>query len=206
MSYFLTLIMDSARKKLFLTLFVSTLVIGLFVVSSLYHPRLNFRTEVLRFVFLTILLIANTSVIVILSRVKSWHTKEWFSLVSFILVNLFLIKMVYSTTDFIFRTILLLVMVVNLFLLTTQKKEDLKEELAKEAEALEEAEEKIEELKEGSKEVKDKERFVASSSGKVFHKKDCPFVKNIPRKKRIYFEDRQDAISSGYTPCKVCNP
>lgn len=48
--------------------------------------------------------------------------------------------------------------------------------------------------------------YVASIKSARFHTLDCPWVKRIQENNRQYFEDREQALSSGYEPCGVCNP
>ena len=44
-----------------------------------------------------------------------------------------------------------------------------------------------------------------SNSGK-FHKSSCTWGQKTAEHNRVYFNSRNDAISQGYIPCKVCNP
>jgi len=48
--------------------------------------------------------------------------------------------------------------------------------------------------------------YVASRNSKVFHRPDCVYVKRILLKNLIRFSTREEAISSGRRPCKVCKP
>jgi endonuclease G len=48
--------------------------------------------------------------------------------------------------------------------------------------------------------------FVATEGGKRVHKQDCHFVERMNDDNMISFETYQDAVNSGYTPCKVCKP
>ena len=48
--------------------------------------------------------------------------------------------------------------------------------------------------------------FIASKSQLVFHKLDCPLVKNILAKNRIYFKTKEEAIAAGKKPCTRCKP
>jgi len=55
-----------------------------------------------------------------------------------------------------------------------------------------------------SKKVKKKEKlwFVASESGEIFHEINCPFAQQIKRVNRISFENKLEALKSGFKPCK----
>ncbi|MBM4103215.1 MAG: hypothetical protein FJ263_04075 [Planctomycetes bacterium] len=48
--------------------------------------------------------------------------------------------------------------------------------------------------------------FVASKSGKVFHKSACPHAKRIQDNTRVTYGTREEAINSGKRPCQTCNP
>ena len=48
--------------------------------------------------------------------------------------------------------------------------------------------------------------FVASKSGKVFHRPTCPHAKRLDPSKAITFPTRQEAEKNGRRPCKTCNP
>jgi hypothetical protein len=48
--------------------------------------------------------------------------------------------------------------------------------------------------------------FVASKSGKVFHKPTCPHAKRITDNTKVTFSTREEAVSSGRRPCQTCNP
>jgi hypothetical protein len=48
--------------------------------------------------------------------------------------------------------------------------------------------------------------FVASKTGKVFHRSDCYHVKRITEDKNVTFSSKQAAEASGRRPCKTCNP
>lgn len=48
--------------------------------------------------------------------------------------------------------------------------------------------------------------YVASSRAKVFHKTQCPGAKSIQPENRVFFSSRRQAVSSGRTPAKDCNP
>lgn len=48
--------------------------------------------------------------------------------------------------------------------------------------------------------------YVASKSGKVFHRPDCASAKNIKPENRVQFASRDAAIAAGLTPCQKCKP
>jgi hypothetical protein len=48
--------------------------------------------------------------------------------------------------------------------------------------------------------------FVASKSGKVFHKSTCPHSKRIQDNTRVVYSTRDEAIAAGRRPCQTCNP
>ncbi|MBP2657257.1 MAG: hypothetical protein H6Q69_289 [Firmicutes bacterium] len=45
----------------------------------------------------------------------------------------------------------------------------------------------------------------ASTTGK-FHYTSCRWAEKIRPDHRVYFNTREEAISAGYVPCKVCQP
>ena len=49
-------------------------------------------------------------------------------------------------------------------------------------------------------------RYVGNSNTKKFHSPYCSSADKIKDSNRVTFSSRQDAISRGYTPCKLCNP
>jgi micrococcal nuclease len=50
------------------------------------------------------------------------------------------------------------------------------------------------------------EGFVASKSGKVFHKSTCPHAKRIADNTRVLYQTREEAAAAGRRPCQTCNP
>ena len=48
--------------------------------------------------------------------------------------------------------------------------------------------------------------YVASKNSDKFHHYYCGHAKRIKSKNRIYFSSRQEALNSGYDPCKSCDP
>ena len=51
-------------------------------------------------------------------------------------------------------------------------------------------------------------RLVATDLGldRIFHRQTCSYAKIINRRDEIFFDDREEAISSGFDPCKNCCP
>jgi hypothetical protein len=47
-----------------------------------------------------------------------------------------------------------------------------------------------------------KKVFVASSDGKKFHIKECPFAKNIKPKTKLVFKTKNSALNKGLKPCR----
>lgn len=48
--------------------------------------------------------------------------------------------------------------------------------------------------------------YVGNSNSHKFHYSDCKSVKKMSAKNKVELNSREDAINSGYTPCKICNP
>ena len=48
--------------------------------------------------------------------------------------------------------------------------------------------------------------YLASAKSKVFHNRECPYVRQIKRSNLIWFWTREGAIKSGRRPCKRCQP
>ena len=48
--------------------------------------------------------------------------------------------------------------------------------------------------------------YIGNSNSGKFHKIDCKWSQKTSEHNRVYFNSRNDAISQGYIPCKVCNP
>jgi hypothetical protein len=49
-------------------------------------------------------------------------------------------------------------------------------------------------------------KYVASKTGKAFHKPDCLWVKRIKPENLVSYSSRDEAINAGKRPCKQCNP
>ena len=48
--------------------------------------------------------------------------------------------------------------------------------------------------------------YIGNSNSHVFHKPSCSSANTIKEENRVSFKSREDAVKSGYTPCKRCNP
>lgn len=48
--------------------------------------------------------------------------------------------------------------------------------------------------------------YIGNSNSGKFHKPTCKWGQKTADHNRVYFSDRNTAISQGYKPCKVCNP
>ena len=48
--------------------------------------------------------------------------------------------------------------------------------------------------------------YIGNSNSGKFHKSTCSWGQKTADHNRVYFNSRNDAISQGYIPCKVCNP
>ena len=48
--------------------------------------------------------------------------------------------------------------------------------------------------------------YIGNSNSGKFHKSTCKWGQKTAEHNRVYFKDRNLAISQGYKPCKVCNP
>lgn len=49
-------------------------------------------------------------------------------------------------------------------------------------------------------------KYIGNSNTGKFHETTCKWGRKIAEHNRIYFTNRNDAVSQGYQPCKVCNP
>jgi len=47
--------------------------------------------------------------------------------------------------------------------------------------------------------------FVASKTGKNFHRPNCPFGQNIKPKNKVSFKSKIKALNKGFKPCKCIN-
>lgn len=50
------------------------------------------------------------------------------------------------------------------------------------------------------------EPFCAQRGSKIFHRRDCAWVKRIPEIERQYFKELADARDQGLQTCPVCEP
>ena len=48
--------------------------------------------------------------------------------------------------------------------------------------------------------------YVGSKNSNIFHKENCPTVKNISQSNYVVYVSREDAINKNKRPCNVCNP
>ena len=49
-------------------------------------------------------------------------------------------------------------------------------------------------------------KYIGNSNTGKFHKTTCKWGQKISSNNKVTFNSRNDAISQGYQPCKVCNP
>jgi phosphatidylserine/phosphatidylglycerophosphate/cardiolipin synthase-like enzyme len=57
--------------------------------------------------------------------------------------------------------------------------------------------------------TKSETQYVASKGsrkGGKFHRPTCRIAGTILEKNRVFFSNREDAVKSGYEPCKICKP
>lgn len=52
----------------------------------------------------------------------------------------------------------------------------------------------------------DTSSYIGNSNSYKFHKADCEAVSKMSEKNKVILNSRDDAINSGYKPCKICNP
>ena len=50
------------------------------------------------------------------------------------------------------------------------------------------------------------EPYLAQRAAKLFHGRDCGWVKRIPEAERVYFKRVADAKEAGFIGCPVCEP
>lgn len=48
--------------------------------------------------------------------------------------------------------------------------------------------------------------YVGNANTHVFHYSSCSYVNRMKDGNKVYFNSREEAISEGYRPCKVCSP
>ena len=49
-------------------------------------------------------------------------------------------------------------------------------------------------------------KYIGNSNSGKFHESSCKWGQKTAEHNRVYFNNRNTAISQGYVPCKVCNP
>lgn len=49
-------------------------------------------------------------------------------------------------------------------------------------------------------------KYIGNSNSKKFHHLSCRSVKDIKPEHKVEFYKREEAISQGYEPCKICKP
>lgn len=49
-------------------------------------------------------------------------------------------------------------------------------------------------------------KYIGNARSKVFHRPDCEWAQKTALHNRVEFSSREEAIKSGYRPCKVCRP
>ena len=48
--------------------------------------------------------------------------------------------------------------------------------------------------------------YIGNRRSYKFHHDNCRYVNSMNEENKVYIEDRDQAINSGYVPCKVCRP
>lgn len=48
--------------------------------------------------------------------------------------------------------------------------------------------------------------YIGNSNSYKFHRADCEAVSKMSEKNKVILKSRDEAINSGYKPCKICNP
>ncbi|MBR6014062.1 MAG: hypothetical protein IK062_09830 [Selenomonadaceae bacterium] len=48
--------------------------------------------------------------------------------------------------------------------------------------------------------------YVGNANSKIFHYSDCSFVGKMNSANKVIFSSRDEAVQSGYRPCKKCHP
>ena len=48
--------------------------------------------------------------------------------------------------------------------------------------------------------------YIGNKNSKKFHKPDCNSVGDMKESNKVRFSTREEAVESGYVPCKRCNP
>lgn len=48
--------------------------------------------------------------------------------------------------------------------------------------------------------------YIGNARSGIFHYDNCRYVYRMNESNKVYFSSRDEAVSSGYRPCKVCYP
>jgi methylphosphotriester-DNA--protein-cysteine methyltransferase len=48
--------------------------------------------------------------------------------------------------------------------------------------------------------------YVANTYSGIFHYQGCTWERRMSERNRAYYNNREECISAGYRPCKVCRP
>lgn len=48
--------------------------------------------------------------------------------------------------------------------------------------------------------------YIGNARSYIFHFSGCRYVAQMNPGNKVYFDSRDEAIESGYRPCKVCRP
>jgi methylphosphotriester-DNA--protein-cysteine methyltransferase len=46
--------------------------------------------------------------------------------------------------------------------------------------------------------------LVAHKRGQLFHRVTCKWAANVPKRSRVVFDSREEAINAGLRPCRAC--
>ena len=205
------------RKRVLLSFIVSSVIVLGFIISSLIKPSFGAYTSLFRWLLILILLISNSSILELVKS-RKWSFKEWFSWLTYLVINVFIILLILRADNIIIRTIAFLFLLISILLLSSEEKRRVGE-VEKEARILESAQEKLdkylkelsrakEELKRQEHKIGEKrqrrERVFSSKNGRVYHKKGCVVGERISRKNRVYYDSEEEARKKGLKPCKVC--
>jgi hypothetical protein len=52
----------------------------------------------------------------------------------------------------------------------------------------------------------DSANYVGNANTGKFHVASCNSVSKMAEGNKVFFSSRDDAVSQGYVPCKICNP
>ena len=48
--------------------------------------------------------------------------------------------------------------------------------------------------------------YFGNKNSKIFHKANCSSAQKTKEENRVYLSSRDEFVSKGYSPCKICNP